>query len=210
LDRIPKNESDTLKGLHRFLFLEQLAINDSPAAAVEYARDYGVKVGKDCRIYLTSLSHYGPEPFLIELGDNVLISGNVQFITHDGGIYIFRKDLTNIVGNYGKIKIGNNCFIGYGAIILPNVQLGDNCIVCAGAIVTDSFPENSIIMGNPAKLVFKTSIYRKMKLSSRLTLTNDICSFPEFDTLPYEVRKKFILERIGNIPIKKPHRAKNP
>lgn len=204
LNHLPKFKSGRMKKLHRSLYLSKLRFADAPAAAVEYARDYGVTVGKNCRIYLSSLLSYGPEPFLIEIGDNVFISGNVQFITHDGGINIFKKDMNNIVGNYGKIKIGNNCFIGFRAIILPNVQIGDNSIVCAGAVVADSFPENSIIMGNPAKLIFKTSIYKKLKLSSKLTITNDIHPFPYFDMLPYEVRKEIILERIGSIPIKKP------
>ena len=44
-------------------------------------------------------------------------------------------------GNFGKIKIGNNCFIGMGAIILPNVEIGNNCIVGAGAVVMNSFPD---------------------------------------------------------------------
>ena len=143
---------------------------------------------------------------MIEIGDNVLISGDVYFQTHDGGALIFRKEVPSIVGNYGKIKIGNNCFIGSCAIILPNVQIGDNCVICAGAVVADSFPDNSIIMGNPAKLIMKTELFKKMKLSSKLTLYSDVCSFPESDYLPFETRKKFILNRIDNIPIRKPRK----
>ncbi len=196
-----------IKRIHRIFYLRKLSRTDGAAAAVEFARDLGVTVGKDCRLYSTN---FGVEPFLIELGDNVLVSGEVIFVTHDGAVNIFRNEITNIVGNYGKIKIGNNCFIGVGAIILPNIQLGDNCIVCAGAVVADSFPDNSVIMGNPARIIFKTEMYKKMKLSSNLTLYDDECSFPESDYLPYETRKKFILDKIGNIPIRKPHRVKDP
>ena len=187
--------------LHRVIYLRKLSRIDSPAAAAEYARDSGVKIGKDCRIYG---SGFGREGFLIELGDNVLISGDVSFITHDGGPFIVRNEIKNLVGNYGKIKIGNNCFIGAKAIILPNVQIGDNCIIGAGAVVADSFPDNSVIVGNPAKLIFNTDLYLKMKLSSKLTITNDECSYPESDYLPYEIRKKIIMDQIGDIPIRKP------
>jgi acetyltransferase-like isoleucine patch superfamily enzyme len=194
-----------MKRLYRWFYLRKLSRIDGPAASAEYLRDLGMKVGKDCRCYS---SYGGTEPFLIELGDNVLISGNVSLQTHDGGIHIFRKEITNIVGRFGKIKIGNNCFIGACATILPNVEIGDNCIVCAGAVVADSFPSNSVIMGNPAKLIFRTELYKKMNLNSKLTVTNDECFFPESDYLPSEVRKKIILDKIDNIPIRKPRGSK--
>jgi acetyltransferase-like isoleucine patch superfamily enzyme len=195
-----------IKRLHRIVYLRKLSRTDGPAAAIEYARDCGIKVGKDCRFYcdMTLIR----EPYLVEIGDNVLISGDVRFITHDGGVFIFRKEITNIVGSYGKIKIGNNCFIGQDAIILPNVQIGDNCVVCAGAVVAESFPDNSVLMGNPAKVILRSEMFKKMKLTSKLTLFNDECSFPESDYLPTEKRRKFILDSIGSIPIRMPHKAR--
>ena len=53
----------------------------------------------------------------------------------------------------GKVKIGNHCWIGAGAIILKNVELGDGCVVGAGAVVTKSFPSGSVIAGVPARLI---------------------------------------------------------
>ncbi len=59
--------------------------------------------------------------------------------------------------NKAKIKIGDNCWIGYGAIILKGVTIGNNGIVAAGTIVPGgkTFPDNSIIAGNPAHVVKK-------------------------------------------------------
>lgn len=54
---------------------------------------------------------------------------------------------------FGKICIGDNAFIGAHAIILPGVTIGNRCIVGAGAVVTKSFPDGSIIGGNPARLI---------------------------------------------------------
>lgn len=56
----------------------------------------------------------------------------------------------------GKVNIGNNCFIGWGAIILPNTTIGDNCIIGAGSVITKSVPKNSIVAGNPAKIIGNT------------------------------------------------------
>ena len=53
----------------------------------------------------------------------------------------------------GEIKIGDNCFIGARAIILPGVTLGNECVVAAGAVVTKSYPSGSVLGGNPAKLI---------------------------------------------------------
>ena len=53
------------------------------------------------------------------------------------------------------VKIGNNVWIGMGAVILKGVTIGDNSVVAAGAIVTRSVPANTIVAGNPAAAVKK-------------------------------------------------------
>ena len=52
-----------------------------------------------------------------------------------------------------KTKIGDNCFIGIGAKIMPGVELGDNCVIGANAVVTKNIPENAIAAGIPAKIL---------------------------------------------------------
>jgi len=53
------------------------------------------------------------------------------------------------------VRIGDNVWIGMGAVILKGVTIGDNSVVAAGAIVTKSVPANSIVAGNPAEVVKK-------------------------------------------------------
>jgi len=54
----------------------------------------------------------------------------------------------------GKIDIRDNVFVGYGAIVMPNVTIGPNAIVAAGAVVMrGDYPDNSLIAGNPAKVI---------------------------------------------------------
>ena len=51
------------------------------------------------------------------------------------------------------IDIGKNCFIGCNTIILKGTVLGDGCVVGAGAVVSGKFPPNSVIAGNPARII---------------------------------------------------------
>lgn len=53
----------------------------------------------------------------------------------------------------GVPVIGNNCFLGLGSKILGGVTIGNNCTIAPNAVVTHSFPDNSVIAGNPAKLI---------------------------------------------------------
>ena len=57
----------------------------------------------------------------------------------------------------GSITIGNNVWIGAGAIILPNVKIGDGVIIGAGSVVTKSFAANAVIGGVPAKIIKERS-----------------------------------------------------
>ena len=49
--------------------------------------------------------------------------------------------------------IGKDCVIGINSIILPGVRIGNEVIVGAGAVVTKDIPDNSIVVGNPAKVI---------------------------------------------------------
>jgi serine acetyltransferase len=57
------------------------------------------------------------------------------------------------------VSIGENCFIGFGAVIMPGVKIGDNVVVGAGSIVTKDVPSDSVVVGVPAKVVSSLSEY---------------------------------------------------
>ena len=107
-----------------------------------------MKIGSNCRIFCDVSTS---ESYLVEIGDNVTISGNVKLITHDASI---QKIVPNVTDLFGKIKIGDNCFIGQGAIIMYGVTIPDNTIIAAGSVITKSIPESGkIVGGNPAKVI---------------------------------------------------------
>ena len=60
---------------------------------------------------------------------------------------------------FGRIRIGNNCFIGARSTILPGVTIGDNSIVAAGAVVNRSIPSGEVWGGVPAHYIMKTKDY---------------------------------------------------
>jgi len=59
----------------------------------------------------------------------------------------------------GRVKIGDNVFIGANSIILPDVQIGSNVIVGAGSVVTNDIPDGCLVVGNPARIVGTTGEY---------------------------------------------------
>lgn len=89
----------------------------------------------------------------IYIGDDTMIGPSVKIAT---AIHPISPKLRKYKLQYNKpVHIGKNVWIGAGAIILPGVTIGDNSIIGAGAVVTKSFEENSIIVGNPARLLRK-------------------------------------------------------
>ena len=50
-------------------------------------------------------------------------------------------------------KIGRNCWIGAGAIIVPGVTIGDNTVIGAGSVVTKDIPSNVVAVGNPCRVL---------------------------------------------------------
>lgn len=134
---------------------EKILSRSSQERRINYLRKQGIKIGQDCIINTMSFS---TEPYLIEIGDQTIITSDTQFITHDGSVHCFKDEFDGIV--CGRIKIGNNVFIGSNSIILLNTTIGNNCIVGAGSVVRGKYPENSVIIGNPAKVVSNTNIQR--------------------------------------------------
>jgi len=92
----------------------------------------------------------------LTIGKSVVISTKVIILTHDWS-FLKRSNVSALGGAYRPVKIGENSFIGAGAIILPGSVIGKSCIVGAGAVVKGIIEDYSIIIGNPAKKVGTTN-----------------------------------------------------
>jgi acetyltransferase-like isoleucine patch superfamily enzyme len=107
---------------------------------------YGMNLAKDVRIsFKARLDKTNPRGLTI--GEKTMVTFDAIVLSHD---FASRK-------HDAKTVIGTHCFIGCGAIILPNVTIGDHVIVAAGSVVTKDIPSHCIVAGNPAKIL-KTGI----------------------------------------------------
>ena len=85
----------------------------------------------------------------IEMGDNVQIGPHVTIVTDN-------HDLKQrYVLKCRTVVIGDNAWIGAGATIMPGVHIGENAVVAGGAVVTKDVPANTVVGGNPAKVIRK-------------------------------------------------------
>lgn len=127
---------------------------------IVHARKLGVVLGHSCRLINVD---FGSEPWLVRLGDRVSAS-DCHFITHDGGVWVFRQEVPDI-DVIAPIQVGNNVFIGLGAIILPGVKIGDNVVIGAGSVVTTDVPDNCLVAGTPARRLSDIETYRRKSLA---------------------------------------------
>ncbi len=130
----------------------------------EYYIKMGCKIGKGTRI----LRHcrISSEPYLIEIGENCLITG-CNFYVHDGGVSVL-NNLGYFNGEkrekMARIKIGNNVFLGLDSSIMGGVVIGDNCIIGAGSVVAKNIPSNSVAAGVPARVICTIDEYYQKAL----------------------------------------------
>ena len=134
--------------LHKFYLLHIKKIG-----YVEYARTLGVRIGKDCQILTSPDKAFSTEPWLIKLGDHVDITQDVQFVTHEGGIWTARglEPELKKYDLFAPIVVGNNVMIGMNSMIMPGVTIGNNVIIAAHSVVTKDVEDGMIVAGSPAK-----------------------------------------------------------
>lgn len=87
----------------------------------------------------------------VVIGENCLFGPGVHIYTASHSVF---PDERNSGMEFGKpVTIGDNVWVGGGAIINPGVTIGNNAVIGSGAVVTKDVPANSIAGGNPAKII---------------------------------------------------------
>ena len=113
----------------------------------------GMKVGKNfSRLHGVILD---PDHcWLIEIGDNVTMAPRVHILCHDASTKQF-LNYTKI----GRVTIGSNVFIGAETVVLPGVTIGSNVIIGANSTVTHDVPDNTVVAGSPARVIYTLTEY---------------------------------------------------
>lgn len=110
---------------------------------VYYNRVWGTHIGDGTRISLSAkIDKTFPDG--IHIGKHSAVTFRSSIMTHDF-----------VNGVHRKTTIGDYCFIGAHAVIMPGVTIGDHCIIGAGSVVLRDVPAHSLAFGNPARVMEK-------------------------------------------------------
>lgn len=167
-----------LKNKLRILYYTRVKKMTPNEYGIMRMRKSGISIGERCRIYTFLQTN---EPSMISIGNDVTISSDVAFVTHDNSILKVLDPMTDVVG---RITVGDNCFIGQRSMLMLGVTLGERCVVGAGAVVTHSFPAHSVIAGNPARIICTTEQMAEKYKDYAI----------DFGVIPWGERDRYILE----------------
>lgn len=136
--RVQRRKPDRQSAFRRILLRGRRAVLD---LRVVYFRSLGMTIGDDTQISMKArLDRTNPRG--VHIGRGTLIAFDVTILTHD---------LARVL--HTDTFIGENCFIGTRATILPGVRIGNQSIVAAGSVVTTDIPSGCIVAGNPARVI---------------------------------------------------------
>jgi maltose O-acetyltransferase len=146
------NTTSAGQGAERRRLLEELlgAVGDDTEVRPPFQVDYGtnLRIGARC---FANFGLVALDVAAITIGDDVQIGPHVQLLTPTHPLEAGpRRDKWE---SAEPITIGDNVWLGGGAIVLPGVTIGDNTVVGAGAVVTRDLPADVVAVGNPARVV---------------------------------------------------------
>lgn len=140
---------------------------------VNYLRKKGIKIGKDTNFYSPWTIFVDIQrPWMIEIGDNVHITSGCNILQHGYDWAVTKKLYGEVLGSSGKVKIGNNVFIGVKTTILKGVTIGDNVVIGANSLVNKDLASNAVYAGNPAKFIMTIDDYFHKRKKEQL---NEAC-----------------------------------
>lgn len=132
---------------------------------IKFLKKKGVRIGDRTWIVSPKDTYIDPtRPFLIEIGNDVVITAYVKILTHGYDYCVIRNKFNGeVYGSSGKVKIGNNVFVGMNTTILKGVEIGNNVIIGANSLVNKNIPDNVVVAGNPARIIMSIDEYREKR-----------------------------------------------
>jgi acetyltransferase-like isoleucine patch superfamily enzyme len=121
-----------------------------------FLKDSGELYSMGERCYISTGANI-TDPAYLHVGNNVRLS-DCTILGHDGSVNMVNEAYGLTLDSVGPVTIHDNVFIGYGAIVCPNVSIGPNAIVGAGAVVVRDVKEGEVVFGAPAKAISRLDI----------------------------------------------------
>ena len=125
-------------------------------------------IGENCYFGPTKVPLY---PELIKLHNNVIVHRRASLVPHDMVNSFLKRAVPGEDFGHnerlGCIEIMDNVYIATGAKIQPNVRINKNCIISAGSVVSRDIPENSVVAGNPAKVIGRFDMFVASRLMNK-------------------------------------------
>lgn len=158
--------------IFRKIYMGTMLIHKGGHARASYLKEKKIfkKFGDNCYWFPRKLP---AEPSIISIHNNVNIATGVYFCDHDVIQHMLNnmpECVTLLPDNQSSfpyvkkgIEIYDNVFIGAHAIIMGGLKIGPNAIIAAGSVVTKDVPENSIVGGNPARVIGTFEDYVKKR-----------------------------------------------
>ena len=156
----------TIKRIMIQLKLMMFLGNGRKRAEYVKKKDMFAEIGENCQmpIYLPLY------PQLVRIHNNVIMHRSVKLVTHD--VLNGELESMNLTSKHSfknketlcPIEIMDNVEIAMDSIILGNVCIGPNAVVCAGSVVDSDVPPNSVVAGNPARVIGSFDKYVKVRI----------------------------------------------
>ncbi len=138
----------------------------SSQAYINWLRKQGMKIGERTKIFAPTKTTIDiTRPWLIEIGNDVQITEGVTILTHGYDWSVLKGVYGEVLGSSGRVKIGNNVFIGMQSTILKGVTIGNNVIIGANSLVNRNIPDNCVVGGNPARIIMSLNDYYEKRKS---------------------------------------------
>lgn len=142
----------------------------SNQAYVHYLRKRGARIGENTRFIYPRKCHVDiHRAEYITIGNNCCLS-QVRILAHDYSWYVLKDAYDVMVPDPGgEVIIGNNCFIGYEALLMKNTRIGDNVIIGARSVVSGGvIPSNTVWAGTPARQICTLAEYMKKRKAEEI------------------------------------------
>lgn len=175
-----------IKNFIKKLIFKQYYNSDS---FVEYLRKKGMLIGERTIIFNPKKTWIDEtRPWLIEIGSDVQIPDNVTILTHGYDWSVLKGEYHQVLGSSGKVKIGNNVFIGTGTTILKGATIGNNVVIGANTLINKDIPDNVVVAGNPVRVICSLEDFYQRRKNAQLDEAKEL-------VLTYN-------ERFGKLPDK--------